>query len=311
MNRRGLLAGALSLAAIETPGKTLAQSVERFRAGATPIEGDALIWLAQSQGYFSRAGIQLDIQALTSGAAIGAAIVGGSLAIGSMNTMSLAVAHQNGVGLKIIAAGPEYISGKGGSQLMVKADSTINSGADLNGKTVAVNELHGSAQISAEAWIDKHGGNSQTVQWIELPFAAMQAALEAGRIAAGAVAQPWATSALTTCRSLGPPNDAIAPEFLVAVYVAKGSWITAHRNAARRIRSALSTCAHWYDTDPAASVGAVAALTKQDPAVVAKSARSFFGERVTPALVQPVIDAGARYGILKASFPATDIIAQL
>lgn len=311
MNRRELLAGAASAALIGAPGASFAQSVERFRAAATPIEGDALIWLAQSQGYFARAGIQLDIQALTSGAATGAAIIGGSAAIGSMSTMSLAAAHENGVGLKIIAAGPEYISGRGGSQLMVKADSTVKSGADLNGKTVAVNELHGSAQIASAAWIDKHGGNSQTVQWIELPFSAMQAALEAGRVAAAEIAQPWATSALTTCRSLGAPNDAIASQFLIAAYIAQGSWITAHLDAARRIRSALSACAHWYDTDPAASVQAVAALTKQTPDVVAKSARSFFGERVMPALVQPVIDAGARYGILKASFPAAEIIAQL
>jgi hypothetical protein len=32
---------------------------------------------------------------------------------------------------------------------------------------------------------------------------------------------------------------------------------------------------------------------------------------VTAAVVQPLIDAGARYGTLKNRFPAADIIAQL
>jgi NitT/TauT family transport system substrate-binding protein len=311
MNRRELIGAALGLAVGAAPRNVFAQSVQRFRAAATPIEGDSLLWLAQSEGYFARAGIQLDVQALGSGDATAAAIVGGDITIGSMNTLSLATAHQNGADFKIVAAGAQFVSGRGVLVLMVKADSPITSGTGLSGKTIAVNVLHGSGQIAAEAWVDKHGGDSKSVQWAEIPFGAMQAALESGHIDAAAIAQPWATAALTTCRSLGVPNDAIAPRFLIGSYVASGSWIAANADAARRIRSALSKCAHWYNTDPGASTQAVAVLTKQDPAVVGKSARTIFGETVTPALVQPLIDVGARYGILKSRFAAADIIALL
>jgi len=311
MNRRELMGAALGLAVAAAPGELFAQNVQRFRAAATPIEGDSLLWLAQSEGYFARAGIQLDVQALGSGDATAAAIVGGDITIGSLNTLSLATAHQNGADFKIVAAGAQFVSGRGVLELMVKAGSPITSGTGLSGKTIAVNVLHGSGQIASEAWVDKHGGDSKSVQWAEMPFGTMQAALESGRIDAAAIAQPWAAAALTTCRSLGVPNEAIAPRFLIGAYVALGSWIAANADAARQIRSALSACAHWYDTDPAASTQAVAVLTKQDPAVVAKSARTIFGETVTPALVQPLIDVGARYGILKSRFPAADIIAQL
>jgi ABC-type nitrate/sulfonate/bicarbonate transport system substrate-binding protein len=98
---------------------------------------------------------------------------------------------------------------------------------------------------------------------------------------------------------------------MIGTYVALGSWIAAHRDAARRIQQAFFACAHWYDTKPEESVQAVATLTKQDPAVVSKSARSLFGTEVTAALVQPEIDVGAHYGILKRAFPAGEIIAQL
>ena len=313
MNRRRLLSSAFTVAVAAGPAQLLAQSpsLQHFPAAATPIEGDALMWVAQSAGYFAREGIDLTIQSMSSGEATAAAIVGGDIVLGSMNTLSLATAHQNGIDLKAVAGGPLFDAGHGGSQVLVKKDSPINSGADLKGKTIAVNVLHGSAQISVEAWIDKHGGDAKTVNWVEMPFAAMQAALEQGRIDAGQVAQPWATSALTTCRSLGPPNAAIAPRFLVGAYVSLGSWVAAHRDAARRISTALSKCAHWYNTKPEESVQAVATLTKQDPAVVARSARSLFGESVTPALLQPEIDVGAKYGLLKTSFPASEIIAQI
>ncbi|MGA2393665.1 MAG: ABC transporter substrate-binding protein [Candidatus Lustribacter sp.] len=311
MNRRDLLGSSLGFAAAALPGKLFGQTLERIPAAATPIEGDALLFLAQSEGYFARAGLQLDVQTMTSGEATAAAIIGGDIAIGSMNTMSLAVAHQNGTALVAIGGGPMYESSHLGSQFMVAKTSAIASGADLNGKTVAVNVLRGSAQLASQAWIDKHGGDSKTVQWVEMPFSLMQAALESGRINAALITQPFATTAQATCRSLGSPNDAIASRFLNGVYVTTSTWVAAHRSAAARVREALNKAAHWYNTDPAASVGAVATLTKQDPAVVARSVRTLFGEEVTPALLQPVIDLGARYGILKRSFPAAEIIAQV
>jgi NitT/TauT family transport system substrate-binding protein len=192
----------------------------------------------------------------------------------------------------------------------VKQDSAINGGAALNGKTVGINVLRGVSQMVTSAWIDKHGGDSTKVQFVEMPFAAMQPALETGRVAAAQISQPWATSALSTCRSLGPPNDAIANRFLLSAYVATGTWVAGHKDVIRRFQSALSSCAHWIDTQPNASIGPIAELTKQDPAVVARSVRSIFSEGLTPAVVQPILDAAAKYGVIKATFPATDILAQ-
>jgi NitT/TauT family transport system substrate-binding protein len=311
MNRRTMLGASLGLAIAARPRSLRAQALERYAAGATPIEGDSLIFLAQSEGYFARVGIELDVQKMNTGEANAAALMSGDIQIGGINTMSLAIAHQNGIDLKAIAGGPLYLSSHSGSQMMVAKNSPATSGSGLNGKIFAVNVLHGSAQLSSQAWIDKHGGDSKTVRWVEMPFAVMEAALVAGRIDAALITQPFAATALATCRSLGAPNDAIASRYLNGVYVASQKWLSTHHDAAVRISSALSKAAHWYDTDPAGSVQGVAALTKQDPDVIAKSIRSLFGEKVEPALLQPVIDIGAHYGLLKRSFPASEIIAQL
>ena len=311
MRRLDLISGAAALAVTATQTRANAQTLEHYRAAFTATEGDAVGWLAQSQGYFAKVGIALDIQAIGNGDAAMAAIVSGDIAVGTMNSMSLALAHQNGVDVKVIGAGGEWVTGRSGTQAMVRKDSPIVSGAGLNGKTVAVNVLKGSAQISMQAWTDKHGGDSTTIKWAEVPFAAMQAALEQGRVDCASIPQPFATTALATCRSLGLPNDGIAPRYLLGIYVALGSWIAAHRDAARRINSALLATSRWYNVDPAVTVNALAAITKQDPAQIAKSPRLYMGEAITPQLLQPVIDVGAKYGILKAGFPASDVIAQL
>jgi NitT/TauT family transport system substrate-binding protein len=312
MRRRELLcaaAGGTVFAAF--PARMSAQSEQHFVGAATPIEGDCLPFLAQSEGFFSRAGVDVDVRAMNSGEATAAALIGGDLAIGSMNTVSLANAHENGVPLKIVWPGALYDSSVPGSQLMVRKDSAIRSGRDLNGKTVAVNVLRGSAQLSARAWIDKHGGDSATVQWAEMPFSVMAAALVAERVDAASISEPSATAARETCRSLGPPNDAIARRFLIGQFVSTDAWIRAHPDAAREMRTALHAAAVWYNTHRAESVPAVAKLTRQEPEVIAHSIRSLFGESLDPALIQPFIDVAARYGILKRSFPAVELIAQI
>ena len=300
MNRLGFIGGTLAFAATAP--------LERYTAGATPVEGDSLIFLAQSDGAFAQAGIALDIQRFNSGEATAAGLASGDLAIGSMNTLSLAIAHQNGIDLKIIAPGVLYDSAHSGSQMFVAKNATFTSGRDLNGKTFAVNVLHGAAQLFAQSWIDKKGGDSSTVRWIELSFSLMEPALVAGRLEAALIVQPVAATAQVTCRSLGSPGDGIAARFLNGCYAATQTWLARHRDAAARVNAVIGKEARRYNGDPAASVQAIADLTKQDPAVIARSVRALFGERVEPGLLQPLIDAGARYGLLKRSFPAREII---
>jgi hypothetical protein len=39
--------------------------------------------------------------------------------------------------------------------------------------------------------------------------------------------------------------------------------------------------------------------------------RSYYGEKLSTALLQPVIDAGAKYGATTKSFPASEVISPL
>jgi len=267
-------------------------------------------FLAQSDGSFAHAGMTIDIQKLTSGEVAAAALAAGDIVIGSMNTLSLAIAHQNGINLKIIAPGVVYDNSHTGSQMMAAKNTTLTTGRDFNGKVFAVNVLHGSAQLFAQSWIDKRGGDSTTVRWIELPFSLMEDALVAGRVDLALIVPPFAAKAQATCRSLGPPGDGIAPRFLNGAYAATQTWISGHRDAATRFDAVIRSAARYYNANPALSVQAVADLTKQDPAVIARSTRAIFGDSLDTALLQPVIDVGARYGLLKRAFPATEIIAQ-
>ena len=136
-------------------------------------------------GLFRKAGLLADIAGMSSGAAASAAVVGGSAQFGLSSLVTIIGAHVKGVPFTLVAAGGLITSGVPYAQAIVKKDSPIKTGRDLNGKTFAVPALKDLNTIAAQAWIDQNGGDSRTVKFIELPSSAFVPALEDGRIDAG------------------------------------------------------------------------------------------------------------------------------
>ena len=63
-------------------------------------------------------------------------LAGGSLQFGYANTFTLIQAFQKGIPLKLVAPGAMYTSKAPTIKLLVAADSTIQTGKDLIGKTI-------------------------------------------------------------------------------------------------------------------------------------------------------------------------------
>ena len=102
------------------------------------------------------------------------------------------------------------------SGLIVAGDSGIASGKDLNGKTVGVATLRGLDQLCMAAMIDRLGGDSKSVQFVEISAAASTDALLLGRVAAVTLTTPQLQLALATnrVRNLGNFQAAIAPRWI-------------------------------------------------------------------------------------------------
>src|SRR3977135_2075564 len=75
-----LLAAGLPVAGIlARPHPARAQGDELIKFGASPFEAQGIAFYAQELGYYKRAGLNVDVQMFPGGAAILAAIAGGSL----------------------------------------------------------------------------------------------------------------------------------------------------------------------------------------------------------------------------------------
>src|ERR1700752_2593100 len=133
---------------------------------------------------------------MAGGAVIVQGVPSGDLQFGWSNVISLYQAHVEGFDFKLIAGGAINVRGSNESHaIIVGKDSPIKTAKELEGKTVAVNTLNNIVHLMAMAWIDKNGGNSSKVKFVEVPFPQMEATLSAGKVDAISVHEPCATAA--------------------------------------------------------------------------------------------------------------------
>ena len=240
-----------------------------------------------------------------------AALAGGSVDLAFTAILPVIQAHVKGIEFQIVAPAGWYISDNPQLLMLVRKDSTIAGGRDLNGKTIGCSALNDLSCSAMAAWIDQNGGDSKTVHTLfELPNAALLPALDEGRIDAATLVTPFLDQALASgkARVLAKDYDAISKRFQTAGYVATADFAAKNTDALRRFARAMHDAAVYTNAHLPETVDIVAAYSAF-PAAIAKSVRATDPESVDPRNIQPLIDVSAKYGIIDRSFPAAEIIS--
>jgi NitT/TauT family transport system substrate-binding protein len=314
-SRRTFLAGVATLGVAVVRGPVDADPLP-LRIGVLPGDISAQPYYAETRGIFRSAGLAATIQPFPANAStIIAAMVAGDIDAGYANVVTLATARGRGVSTVILAPANMHVrEAPTAGILAVKGSSPIRTGADLNGKTVGVEGLNNIAQISALAWIDKNGGSSTSVKFIEVPGPTMTEAVVRGRVDAVVMNAIYDTTFRTPddpLRRLGSTFDAIAPLFAPSVWCATPSWVAARRDAARAFARSMREAAEWANAHHAESAEILARYTGQTPAQINAVRRVTYGTALTTAIIQPPIDIAAKYGLIPARFPAAQLLADL
>jgi NitT/TauT family transport system substrate-binding protein len=302
------LAAALALAAV--PAASLAQAVTPIRVGSIGYtDASSEPHYAQSAGIFKKHGLDATIVGLGGGGAIVAAVVGGSLDVGFSNVVSAAQALERGIPIVVLAPAAVYVAPHADTLLVKARGSNLKTGADLNGKTVAVTTLSGSLQVCASAWIDKNGGDAKSVHFVEIGFSEMTAALKQGRIDAAMISEPALTRDKADLEELGDAFAAVAPRWALGVFVTSKAWASAHPDAARAFVEAIVETGRWANVHHDETAKILATPSHIDLATFGAMGRSTYGDALTASMLQPVIDAAVKYGALKQTLDANQIVA--
>src|SRR5579875_2722426 len=288
-----------------------AQTSGPLRIGSTPNDSYAEPFYAQDMGFFQRAGLNVAVEAFPNGAGVTTALAGNAIDVGITNPISLANAVEHGLPFQFFAVAAMY--NREELALCVAAESPIKSARDLNGKTIATTAVKDSNSLHIVAWIDRNGGDSATIQLVEMPFSAMAAAVRRGTVAAAPIAEPALSAAKKAggLRVLGHPMDVYGKRFMVGGWFGRADFLSANAASIRRLTAAIYATADWANRHPDESAAIRAKYAKLDPAVVKTMNRAPYGTSLAPEMLQPYLDLGYKYRYLERRFSATELIAKV
>jgi NitT/TauT family transport system substrate-binding protein len=260
---------------------------------------------AQSSGAFERAGVPADVQQRTTSVDLLNGLRDGTLDVAFVNIISAVHEIEAGVPYTIVAPAALYDASHPITVMLGPKARPIQSGADLDGKTISVPAPNDLGEIATRNWVDRHGGDSTTVHYVtNVAFGDVADALNSGRVDAAEMSEPIKTEIMPKV-AVAATFDDIAPRFVIGVFVARNAWIHDHPDAARRFVAAMTEGDRWADTHTADTATVLAARYHLAPDVVATMVRATYPEVLTPDLIQPVIDVAAHYGVVTPVRAAT------
>ncbi len=291
---------------------TTALEVTTLKVGVIPI-GDLLqAWVADSQGYFTDEGLTVEFVPMAGGAAIAPAVESGEVDLGASNVLSLILAHDQGFEFQYftgswLQAAPDHWN----HALLVPVDSTIQSASDLKGTTVAVNTLGNINELMISKYLTDHGLDPDVVNFTEVPFPDMPAALEQGRVDASVTVEPFVTIAVGngSARILdAAPYASLGDRVLVGGYFSTKSWLDAHPNTAAAFDRAIVRATEYINADPVAATSILPNYTKLSEDLAATIKQPIFGDRVEAGDIQPWIDNAVKFGFLDQGFAPNELL---
>ncbi|MFD0213284.1 ABC transporter substrate-binding protein [Streptomyces hirsutus] len=272
------------------------------KVGLIPIVDVAPLYLGEKKGFFSERGLKLSISSAQGGAAIVPGVASGQFEFGFSNMTSLLIAQSNSVPVKGVANGNAStgVEGEDFAAITVKGDSPIKSAKHLEGRKVAVNTLKNTMELGVRASVMKSGGDPDKVDFVEMAFDQMPAALDGGQIDAAMVVEP----ALATIKGQGGREIAssmvdIAPDLTISLYFTSTQYAQKNPEVVKKFQEATAESLAYADSHPDEVREIVTTYTKIPPAVLEQVTLPKWPTEPNRASVEQLVKLGHENDLFK------------
>lgn len=297
-----LLTGVAACGSSDEPGASDTEGQLRtVDVGVIPIVDVAPIHLGLEKGFFEEEGLDLQLQALRGGEATVPAVISGSVDIGFSNLTSLLIARDKGLPLQLVAAGNAStgVQGEDFGGIIVAQDSPIQSVKDLEGKTVSVNSLQNIADTTLGASMKKAGGDSDLIEYVEVGFPDVPAAISNGQVDASWVVEPFLTIAKNQgARVLTSNLVDTAPDLMMSAYFTSDSLAESDPELIDSFTAAMKKSLEYADSHPDEARAAVLTYTEIDPEVAQQLTLPRWPAEIDANSVQVLADLALETGLI-------------
>lgn len=170
-----------------------ADDLTPITVGILPIADMAPLHYGIDEGFFEEEGLDVSTEIGQGAAEMVPQVLQGDFEFAFGNYVSLMLARENDIGVQIVS---NIVNGadtadRGTNALLVDPDN-IASLEDLVGGTVAVTTVENVAEVNIRTTLIANGVEDE-VEYVEMPFPEMNAAVETGQVDAAWTAEPFIT----------------------------------------------------------------------------------------------------------------------
>ena len=179
----------------EAGGET--EELREVTIGVLSIAPSVGVAYGIENGIFEEHGFDVNYEISSAGAAMLPAVSAGQLDFGVGNPLSVTTAVDQGLDMRIVAGYSNSLEeGNDVAGVVTRADSGIETWADLEGKTTAVNALNTLGDLTVTYLVEEDGANPDAVNFSEMGFPDMPAQLERGNADAVWIPEPFLSQML-------------------------------------------------------------------------------------------------------------------
>lgn len=303
VSRRALLAapvGLLGLAGCATPMAADGAGAP-LTVGTIPNVSSAAASIAQLTGVFDAHGISVKLTPATGFAPNVASVVNGENQAGFAAIIPLLVASTKGAPITLIAGtdriGRDVAPEDDPAAIAVLPDSPIRSARDLEGRSVAVTALGAIQDLGVRIKMAQEGADPDAVDFLTLPSADMIAALQAKRVDAVALSEPFTTRGRAEgLRSIFSYSTATMPGLPVAAFFSSQRTVQGRPEDIAAFVASVKEVTEQLAADPALLREQLPNFTKIPPEAAAKVHSYEYTTEITDAQVQELSDLLLEYG---------------
>ncbi|MDG4769821.1 ABC transporter substrate-binding protein [Solwaraspora sp. WMMD792] len=271
--------------------------------GIIPIVDVAPIYLGEEKGFFAKRGINLTMESGQGGAAIVPGVVSEQFQFGFSNVTSLLTAQTRDVPVQIVANGVASTGNPEGDfgGVVVREDSPIQTAADLAGKKVAVNTLKNIGDTSVRESVRKAGGNPDDIEFVEMAFPQMPAAVANGDVDAAWMVEP----SLAIAKDAGGRVVAwnfvdTAPNLTVAVYFTSTKLAQENPELVENFQEAMAESLSYANAHPDEVRTVLRSYTDIDQAILDAMTLPMWPAEINRASIERVAELGLADGVFES-----------
>nr|WP_274636196.1 ABC transporter substrate-binding protein [Microbacterium bovistercoris] len=284
----------------------------KVTVGVTPIPNAAPLYLADKLGYFADENLDVTPQIVASAGAAVPLLQSGGLQFAEVSSTPTITAASKGLPLKVVAGDDRYNpdpSAVDGAALVASKNSGLKGMNDLTGKTVAVVGLKSGPELVMRVAIDKAGGDSSKVKYVEIAYPDMVSALESDRVDAALVVDPFLAKAKEAGLTvLGQPFTYAMPGKAGILWIGSGTWIDQHARAAAGFQKAISKAVDYAAKNPDAVHEIMSTYTKSSPEAIKATVLPVFDSSITTDDMKYWADTMLKYGFIDSSYDPSKLI---